>query len=519
MVIALAAVSIGTSLGAQDPAATRKSAAFEVASVRRNTSGTLRQSWDQSPSGLVTLTNMTLRDLVRDAYGLHDQQLLGGPDWFDRDHFDIVAKAPINAAGPLVDAMKRGLLAERFKLATHWEQRDLPVYELVLAHKDGRLGPGLRPRPDCAPGEVRETGDAPCGGILVGPGRVTVRGQGVPRFARDRIVIDKTGLEGNFDVDLEYTPAPGEFPPFGPPPPADAPALPVALQEQLGLRLQPSRARVDVLVVDRAEQPTDEASFDVVSIRQRTPEQRPSGGAIRLMPGGRLQAPSVTVRQLIAAAYDLQNLQIIDAPRWTSETRFDIEATTSAGVTEAQARAMLRTLLAQRFGLVTRAEKRELPLYILRRQEKGTLGPGLQPSGPECRAFTIPKNVPPPPPPPPPTEIDRQTMWLGTSVGRCPVLFITMAASSHMTMRELTMATLARRLTTQLDRLVLDRTGLEGFFDVDLTYVSESQALSGGSEASALIPAIREQLGLRLEATRAPVEVLVIDRVEQPTEN
>jgi uncharacterized protein (TIGR03435 family) len=99
------------------------------------------------------------------------------------------------------------------------------------------------------------------------------------------------------------------------------------------------------------------------------------------------------------------------------------------------------------------------------------------------------------------------------------VLFITMAASSHMTMRELTMATLARRLTTQLDRLVLDRTGLEGFFDVDLTYVSESQALSGGSEASALIPAIREQLGLRLEATRAPVEVLVIDRVEQPTEN
>ena len=251
---------------AQNPAATTATAAFEVASVRRNTSGDLRQTWDQSPSGQVTLINMTLRDLVRDAYGVRDQQLAGGPEWFDRDHFDVRAKAPVNASGPQVDAMKRGLLAERFRLAVHWEQRELPVYELVLAHEDGRLGPGLRPRPDCAPGEVRETGDAPCGGILLGPGRVIVRGQGLPGFARDRIVIDKTGLTGNFDVDLEYTPAPGEFPAIGPPPPADAPSLPTALEEQLGLRLRPARAMVDVLVVDSAQPLAEQAAFDIASV-------------------------------------------------------------------------------------------------------------------------------------------------------------------------------------------------------------------------------------------------------------
>jgi uncharacterized protein (TIGR03435 family) len=309
-VVAFVLVFAHATLGAQNPAATKSTAAFEVASVRRNVSGDLRQSSDREPGGRVTAINVTLRDLVRGAYRLHDQQLVGGPEWFDRDHFDVTGKAPAGASDAEHGAMMRGLLIERFSLRVHWEQRELPVYELVLARGDGRLGPGLRPRPDCAIGERRESDKAPCGGALFGPGRLTVRGQPLPGFARDRIVIDKTGLTGNFDIDLEYTPDPGEFPPIGPPPPANAPSLPTALEEQLGLRLRPARAMVDVLVVDRAEPLAEQLAFDIVSVKRRPPEERPSGGGIRLMPGGRLQAPSVTVRQLIAAAYELQDCRL-----------------------------------------------------------------------------------------------------------------------------------------------------------------------------------------------------------------
>ena len=258
--LVLLAFLASASSHAQNPAATSLRATFEVASVKRNTSGDLRQSWDREPGGRVVHINFTLRDLVRGAYGLRDQQLTGGPDWFDRERFDVIARGPANASGAQVDAMMRTLLAERYALAAHWERRELPVYELVMAYPDRRFGPKLRPRPDCRDGEVREPandGREPCGGMLVGPGRVTVRGQGIPDFARDRIVLDKTGLKGNFDIDLEYAPMPGEFPPGGPPPPANAPALPAALQEQLGLRLVPARATVDVLVVDRAELPTE----------------------------------------------------------------------------------------------------------------------------------------------------------------------------------------------------------------------------------------------------------------------
>lgn len=260
-------------------------------------------------------------------------------------------------------------------------------------------------------------------------------------------------------------------------------------------------------------------AFEVVSVKPRAPEARPQGGGIRLLPGGRLQAPSVTVRQMIAAAHQLLDLQIVNAPAWTSDARFDVEATAPSGTTASQARAMLATLLAQRFRLRTHTEMRDMPVYVMRLEQDGRLGPGLHPSGQECRELTIPKNVPLPPPPPSPTEIERQTIWLGSDVGRCPVLFITMANQSHLTMREQTMDMFARRLTLQLDRLVLERTGLAGLYDMDLTYTSEAQAFAGAGEAPAVLTAVREQLGLRLESAREPVPLLVIDAIERPTAN
>jgi uncharacterized protein (TIGR03435 family) len=250
---------------------------FEVASVKVNKIGN-EQSGSQNPQpgGRVTLTNRTLRWLVQFAYStfespLHDRQIAGGPDWADEDRFDITAKMPGNPAPTLETAnlarlMLRELLTERFTLKVRTESRELPVYALVLARPDGKPGPGLRSRADRCEGVVRPRlpefkepdlkGDAPLCGFLRG-GRGTLNYRGVPissllRLSAlgglDRIVIDQTGLQGLFDIDLTWTAEAGT--------PADAPSIFTAVQEQLGLRLQPTRAPLQVFVIDDAQRPS-----------------------------------------------------------------------------------------------------------------------------------------------------------------------------------------------------------------------------------------------------------------------
>jgi uncharacterized protein (TIGR03435 family) len=261
--LAVTLASAATTASAQSAAA----AAFEVASVRRNTSGSTRSDWDREPGGGVKEINVTLRHLIRGAYSLRDAQITGGPSWLDTDRFDVVAKAPAGTDPRHIDAMMRALLAERFQLVAHVEQREQPVYELVRAEIDGAPGPRLRSRPDCANRQagVDAQGKNPCGGFLFGPGRLTIRGMDIGAVAShlsdERIVIDRTGLQGDFDIDLEWTPdqmprTDAALPPDVPRPRPDGASLVTALREQLGLRLQPSRALVEVLVIDRIEQPT-----------------------------------------------------------------------------------------------------------------------------------------------------------------------------------------------------------------------------------------------------------------------
>jgi uncharacterized protein (TIGR03435 family) len=160
--------------------------------------------------------------------------------------------------------MVRTLLADRFKLAVHHETRELPIYALLLARNDGRLGPKLQPS-TCVAGR-RPPGDAtaqPCG-FRPGPG-IFVSG-GVPiamlatfvSSAVRRSVVDRTGLDGNFDIDLHWLPdnSPLGPQPDTPPPDPGGPSIFTALQEQLGLKLESTRGPVDVLVIDHVEQPT-----------------------------------------------------------------------------------------------------------------------------------------------------------------------------------------------------------------------------------------------------------------------
>jgi len=257
---------------------------FEVASVKPNKSGEMGVRMGIQPGGRFIATNVTLRQLVREAYHLQNFQLTGGPSWFNVDHFDITAKADIDIPDPFTGSsgpdplslLLRSLLQERFKLVVHIEPREMPIYALLFARSDKRFGPQLRKAAvDCA-AETAKRGagtpplDRPSGrptcGISMGPGMLSAGGASFAQLtnvlspAVGRIIVDKTALAGAFDIDLRWTPdQPVQKR-------DDAPAAAVdpngssiftALQEQLGLKLESQRGPVDVLVVDRAEQPTE----------------------------------------------------------------------------------------------------------------------------------------------------------------------------------------------------------------------------------------------------------------------
>jgi uncharacterized protein (TIGR03435 family) len=263
---------------------------FEVASVKQNKSGEGFIRIGMAPGGRFTANNVPLRQLILMAYQVQPFQILGGPSWITSDRFDIVAKASGDlppptpgAVGP-VQLMMRTLLADRFKLTLHNEQKEMPVYNLVVARADGKLGPQLKQSTtDCAAimGAAGRRGGPPAPpsfnepvqcGMRVLPGTLSAGGFPLSQFAQflsttvQRIVVDRTGLTGNFDLNMTWTPdqlpqGRGDPPPGAPPLPAidpNGPSISTAVQEQLGLKLDSTKAPVEVLVVDRAEHPMED---------------------------------------------------------------------------------------------------------------------------------------------------------------------------------------------------------------------------------------------------------------------
>jgi uncharacterized protein (TIGR03435 family) len=242
---------------------------FEAVSIKTNRSGESRSSFRGTLSG-ISVTNQTVIDIIRNVWNVNRLQIAGGPSWAGEDRYDIEAKASGKAGRDELVAMMKTMLAERFNLAVHQETRPIPVYALVLARADGRLGPTLRQsQATCdrssppAPGTPPPQPPPPLGGVDL-PACGTNTGRGVLRaagieleaFTRNmagaagRIIVDKTGLTGTFDMVLRFNPDPNDTS-------SDAPSLFAAVQEQLGLKLDPQTAAADVLVIDRVERPTE----------------------------------------------------------------------------------------------------------------------------------------------------------------------------------------------------------------------------------------------------------------------
>jgi uncharacterized protein (TIGR03435 family) len=257
-----------------------------------------------------------------------------------------------------------------------------------------------------------------------------------------------------------------------------------------------------------------QSSFAAVTIAPNTSGE--AGSGLRLMPDGGLKAVNVTLRQLIQAAYQrnaFDRRQIEGGPAWIDTDRFNLEAAGAGGhAFEAdsfprQTWMMLRSVLEHRFKLKVRDQPKQVPLYELRiASAKEELGPRLQKVDVDCGALM--------------KEKTRDEPTRGLQAGR-PICALATYAG-RVVADAITMRALASVLSGMLDRPVIDRTGLTGNFAVELEAVEIKPAGPVGPSnrpsdtRQSIFAAMPEQLGLKLEGTTGPVDVLVIESAERP---
>ena len=263
---------VGLALLAVSPATqAQQKFEFEVASIKPNASGGHGERVQMS-TGRFVANNVTVKFLIMQAFRVKDFQISGGPSWMASERFDIDAKtggeedskdarptqAQMMAKTEQLMAMMQSMLADRFKFKSHEDSKEAPAYALVV----GKNGPKLKPS---EPGtEVRQT-------MRVGHGQLSAKKLTMDRLADQladnvgRPVVNKTGIPGEYDLELEWTPDPGQGGPFGAPPAGEAPppvdslgpSIFTAVQDKLGLKLEGTKAPVKMIVIDAIEKPSE----------------------------------------------------------------------------------------------------------------------------------------------------------------------------------------------------------------------------------------------------------------------
>jgi uncharacterized protein (TIGR03435 family) len=244
--------------------------AFDVATIKPNAENDHRVMIRMQPGGGFNATGMNLRMLIMQAYNVKDFQVTGGPGWMTTDRYDINAKAeglPDRVPPEVIRPMLQNLVEERFQVKFHKETKEMPIYALLPGKGPHKLKASETPAQGAGPGTGR-------GMFRIGRGEANLQGATVAGLAQflanqlGRPVIDKTGITGNFDVKMNWTPEPGQgggaFGGGGPPPPdavassdTSGPSIFTAIQEQLGLKLEPQKGPVEIMVIDSAAKPTE----------------------------------------------------------------------------------------------------------------------------------------------------------------------------------------------------------------------------------------------------------------------
>lgn len=271
-----------------------------------------------------------------------------------------------------------------------------------------------------------------------------------------------------------------------------------------------------------AQAPAERPVFEVVSVKVNVAN---APGGTGLLPGGRFVARGALLGSLVRMAYEpfsevpaLPPFQLVGGPDWMQGQRFDVTATASGEVATLQMRRMLQALLADRFKLVVHHESRELPIYrLVVARDDGHLGNALKPTTTDCNGSHGDALRPMP------VGVGVTCGYFGISLD-IPVA----SGQSNQSFRGITLDALAHHLEQFVQRHVTNETGLNGYYDGDFEFTAEIPIPPpppglpnpyAGRTLGSIFSVLPAQLGLRLEPTRGPVDVLVIDHVERPTED
>ena len=475
-------------------------------------------------SGRFELRQATLVDLIKTAYSVDPDTIFGGPPWLDSERFDISAEAPPSTSQEAARVMLRNVLLDRFQLVIHEDTRPLPA--LVLTQGKG-------------PPKMRQTEVSARGGCQAEPPRpqagvtpyiaASCRGLTMEAFANllrslaaeyvNDPVVDTTGLEGGWDFDLKWTPRGPLMGGRG-----GGISLFDAVDKELGLKLEAHRMPMRVLVIDRVDHPPrtsalntriqEPLEFEVASIRPAQPDEPPTPPPARqFQPGGRVTWRGIPLRDLIRLAWDLDpdpHAVIVGTPKWLDSSRFDLiakaPANSMASATQIfsdDLHRMLRAVLVDRFKMAGHYESRPVEVFTLVAM-KPKLKRADPLNRPGCRMAG----------PQPPGE-----------PGEGPPPHITVC-------RNVTMEQFANRLQdigkSYIRYPVVDATGLDGAWDFTLMFHPAPPPDDGKKDLLkeeagpriSIFSAIEKELGLKLQVTKRPMPVFVIDHLEpKPTEN
>jgi uncharacterized protein (TIGR03435 family) len=547
-------------------AQTAETPQFEVAEVDKSAHEV--RPMTQGPfftGGRYEVRQASMLDLIRMAYGVDPERVYGGPSWLEMDRFDVFAKTPGASTAQTRALMLQALLADRFHLGIHKDNKPTAAFALAVAKKpllkeaEGSGDTGCKfdfqntqqppPTPDGSPSVItlpvfvytchNTTMAAFASGLIEVPGAA--------QYFGNRPVVDQTGLQGAWDFTLKFTPKV----PAGLTVRGESMPLFDSVEKQLGLKLEASTASMPVIMVDSVnEKPTPNppdiaktfpspTEFEVAELKPSDPaasggrggEQRPE------IKNGRVYVPGITLKNLVMLAWDLDSDEMLPgAPKWMDEDHFDLIAKAPPGVALGDLtpqrssvsvniealRPMLRSLIVDRFKLATHTEQRPINTYTL------TAGkPKLTKADPSSRTKWE-EGVDPG---------SKNNKNANSSLGRL------------VTCHNMTMAQFAQLLPGiapgYLRTKVVDATGLDGGWDFTFSFSPAGAMQTGGgrgdggrgadgggsptsaapeaSEPSAglsLFDAMVKQLGLKLEMQKRPLAVVVIDHVERkPIDN
>lgn len=516
---------------------------FGTAEVRASAPNTIPRMRSRFARGRYELGNATVVDLIRTAWDVDDENVLGGPDWLGRDRFDVIATAPPGSSPENLRAMLRALLADRFQLAVHTETRKHAAYAITRAKKlqlkapanSEQTGCQLQPRPN--PPARR----GPPQPLVFACRTMTMAAfadqlpslPGASGYLLNYRVVDQTGLSSAWDFSIQWSmPNPSAR--------GQAAGNPITLfdafENQLGLKLRLTQVPTPVVVVDSVrklagnppavteKQPAHAAEFEVASIKPAAADVR--GGNVAIELGGRVHI-TMTLKDLIWEAWgNLNTDRIVGGPNFMGTTVWVVVAKAPTqddssgwngpvwnGLDLNSMRMMLRALLRDRFGLETHAEDRLVSGYALVAAK-----PKLRKADPSNRPGC--KEGP---------GADGKDPRIANPV-----------ASKLVTCRNMTLAQFAAELSKPTGEEnpilfnfppVVDSTGIDGRYDMTINFTPPAAfpnlaTTVGDAVASELdgtisiFEALDKQLGLKLKSQKVAAQVLVIDHVnETPTEN